>query len=239
MPLKIKLKLTLDEMYSGLKKKVMVKRYVRNGKESIKCSKCDGMGEILIEQRSVFGLVRNRQECLNCKGSGYIGGTEFSSTPVEIDIPAGVSDGHYMKEKGKGNEGVLESMDGDLIVYFEEIRHDFFTRNNLDIFVKSEIEFHQAVLGSKIEVPTLSGFVKLTIPENTKNGLVLRLKGKGMKKINRDNQYGDQYVQIIINIPKKISKKTHKLLNELKDEVGEKISFKKISKQEIELLKNE
>ena len=237
--LKIKIKLTLDEMYSGLQKKVMVKRYIRNGKESIKCSKCNGMGEIAIEQRSMFGLVRNIQECLNCKGSGYIGGTEVSSTPIELDIPAGVSNGHYMKEKGKGNEGVLESMDGDLIVYFEEIKHDFFTRDDLNIFVKSEIQFQQAVLGAKIEVPTLSGPVKLTIPLNIKNGLVLRMKGKGMKKLNSDGQYGDQYVKIVINIPKKISKKTHKLLNELKEEIGEKVSFKKISKEEIELLKNE
>ena len=226
--LKIKIKLTLDEMYSGTAKKVRVKRYVRNGKESIKCSKCQGSGEIRVVQRSMLGQIVNVQPCSNCKGSGYIGGTEHSATTIEIDVPEGVSSGNYMTLQGKGNEGVLESMDGDLIVIFEEIEHDFFTRNDLDIYLESEIQFPQAVLGTTIEVPTLSGYVKLKIPANVKNRQILRLKGKGMKKLN-GHQYGDQYVRIVVNIPKKINKKAHKLLEDLSQEIGQKVLFKKIN----------
>ena len=225
--LKIKLKLTLDEIFSGVQKKVRVKRYVRNGKASTKCSTCNGNGEVRVVQRSMLGQIVNVQPCSSCKGMGQIGGTELSSTPIEIDIPAGVSSGQYLTLKGKGNEGISNSLDGDLVVYFEEIEHDFFRRDDIDIYLQSEIQFHQAVIGTTIEVPTLSGFVKLKIPQNVKNGQILRLKGKGMKKLN-SHRFGDQYIRVTINIPKKISKKTHKLLLELSQEIGEKVAFKKI-----------
>ena len=225
--LKIKLKLTIDEIYLGVQKKVRVKRQVRNGKESVVCSKCKGTGEIRIVQRSMLGQIVNVQPCSSCKGMGKIGGTELSSTQIEVDIPAGVNSGQYLTLRGKGNEGISDSMDGDLIVYFEEIEHDFFRRDDLDIYLQSEIQFHQAVIGTTIEVPTLSGFVKLKIPQNVKNGQILRMKGKGMKKLN-SHRFGDQYIRVTINIPKKISKKTHKLLLELSQEIGEKVVFKAI-----------
>ena len=225
--LKIKLKLTLDEIFSGVQKKVRVKRYVRNGKASTKCSACNGNGEVRVVQRSMLGQIVNVQPCSSCRGVGQVGGTDLSSTPIEIDIPAGVNSGQYLTLRGKGNEGVSDSLDGDLIVYFEEIEHDFFRRDDLDIYLQSEIQFHQAVIGTTIEVPTLSGFVKLKIPQNVKNGQILRMKGKGMKKLN-SHRFGDQYIRVTINIPKKISKKTHKLLLELSQEIGEKVAFKKI-----------
>ena len=225
--LKIKLKLTLDEIFSGAQKKIRVRRYVRNGKESIECNTCKGSGEIRVVQRSMLGQIVNVQPCSSCKGMGQIGGTELSSTQIEVDIPAGVNSGQYLTLRGKGNEGISDSMDGDLIVYFEEIEHDFFRRDDLDIYLQSEIQFHQAIMGTMIEVPTLSGPVKLKIPQNVKNGQVLRLKGKGMRKLN-SHRFGDQYIRVTINIPKKISKKTHKLLLELSQEIGDKVAFKRI-----------
>ena len=225
--LKIKLKLTLDEIYTGVQKKIRVKRYVRNGQEAEKCSTCQGTGEVRIVQRSMLGQIVNVQACSNCNGLGAVGGTELSSSPIEIDVPAGVNSGQYLTLRGKGNEGISESMDGNLIVYFEEIEHDFFRRDDLDIYLQSEIQFHHAVLGTMIEVPTLSGAVKLKIPSNVKNGQILRLKGKGIKKLN-SHRYGDQYIRVTVNIPKKINKKAHKLLLELSQEIGEKVSFKKI-----------
>jgi len=225
--LKIKLKLTLDEIFSGIQKKVRVKRYIRNGEAATKCSACNGNGEVRVVQRSMLGQIVNVQPCSACRGMGRIGGTELSSTPIEIDIPAGVHSGQYLTLKGKGNEGISDSLDGDLIVYFEEIEHDYFRRDDLDIYLQSEIQFHQAVMGTTVEVPTLSGSVKLKIPQNVKNGQILRMKGKGMKKLN-SHRFGDQYIRITINIPKKISKKTHKLLLELSQEIGEKVVFKRI-----------
>ena len=225
--LKLKLKLSLDEIFSGVVKKVRVKRKVRNGKESIKCSKCQGTGELRVVQRSMLGQIVNVQPCNNCSGVGFIGGTELSSSTIEIDVPPGVSSGNYMTIKGKGNEGVDSSIDGNLIVYFEEIEHEFFTRNENDIYLESEIQYHQAILGDSIEVPTLSGNVSLKIPKGVKNQQILRLKGKGMKKIN-GNSCGDQYIRVTINIPKTISRKTHNLLNELSNEMGNKVSFKRI-----------
>ena len=226
--LKISLKLTLEEIYSGVQKKIRVKRNVRNGQKSSICSQCQGKGEIRMVQRSILGQIVNVQACHHCKGIGYIGGTEYSSSTIEIDVPAGVGTGNYMTVKGKGNEGISEEFDGNLIVYFQEIDHSIYIREDVDIYMQCELQYQHAVIGATVNVPTLSGEVKLKVPSGVKNGQVLRLKSKGMKHIN-SSRYGDQYVKIMINIPKKISKKTHNLLSELSSEIGDNITYKKFN----------
>ncbi|MAV64434.1 MAG: molecular chaperone DnaJ [Candidatus Marinimicrobia bacterium] len=226
--LKISLKLTMEEIYSGVQKKVRVKRNVRNGQKSDICNQCQGKGEIRMVQRSILGQIVNVQPCRNCKGAGYVGGTEYSSSMVEIDVPPGVSSGNYMTLKGKGNEGISQEFDGNLIVHFQEIEHSMYVRDEVDIYMKCELQYQQAVLGTTINVPTLSGDVKLKIPQGVKDGQVLRLKNKGMRYIN-SSRYGDQYVKIMINIPKKISKNTHKLLTELYSEIGDSVNYKRFN----------
>ena len=226
--LKISLKLTLEEIYSGIQKKVRIKRNMRNGDSPIKCNQCQGTGEMRIVQRSILGQIVNVQPCSSCKGMGYIGGTSIDASTVEVDVPHGVSSGHYMTLRGKGNQGFSKEMDGDLIVYFQEIAHDIFVRNDLDIYLECRLQYQHAILGTTVKVPTLSGHVKLKIPSSIKDGQILRLRGKGMKQLN-GHKCGDQFVKISINIPKKISKKTHNLLVELSKEIGEKITFEKFN----------
>ena len=159
------MKITLEEIYTGTQKKVRINRHMRNGNSPDKCGQCKGTGEIRMVQRSILGQIVNVQPCGTCNGTGYIGGTDVSSTTVEVEVPYGVSSGNYMTLKSKGNQGVSEEMDGDLIVHFQEIDHSIFIRDDLDIYLECDLQYKDAVLGTTIKIPTLSGKVKLKIPQ--------------------------------------------------------------------------
>ena len=226
--LKITLKLTLEEMYSGVEKKVRIKKQVRNDTKPEVCSKCGGSGEVRMVQRSILGQIVNVQPCRSCNGMGKTGGVENSTTLVEIKVPAGVGANDYMTMRGEGNQGFSKEADGNLIVHFNEIQHDIFIRNDLDIYLQCDIQYQQAVIGATIDIPTLDGNVKLKIPSGLSDGQILRLKNKGFKQPN-GHRVGNQYVKIMINIPKKISKKTHKLLEDISSEIGEQVIFRRFS----------
>ena len=226
--LKITIPLTLEEISSGVKKMVKVKRLEQsNSSSSSKCTYCDGMGEIKHVQRSMLGQIINVQPCNHCNGVGYIGGREKKIATVEINIPSGVSEGMYTTIKGEGNHSIINDNKGDLIVYFEEISHKLFFRQDNDIILDCWIEYHQAVLGEKINVPTLSGEVKLTIPKGIKSGQMLRLKNKGLNEVNR-NRKGDQIVRVNIKTLNNINTNTKDILQSLKNEVGDEVVFAKI-----------
>ena len=226
--LKITLKLTLEEMYLGIEKKVRIKKQIRNNVEPTVCSKCSGTGEIRLVQKSILGQIVNVQPCRVCRGMGKVGGLEDSTTIVKINVPSGVGAGDYMTMKGEGNQGISDQMDGDLIVQFDEIEHSMFIRDDLDVYLQCDIQYHHAVIGTTIDIPTLEGKVSLKIPSGLKDGQILRLQNKGFKQPN-GHRVGNQYVKIMINIPKKISKKTHKLLMDFSEEIGEEVSFRKFN----------
>ena len=145
-----------------------------------------------------------------------------------LDVPAGVSNGNYMTQQGKGNHPGEGGDPGDLIVYFEEKTHSMFEREGNDLFLISWIQFHHAVFGASIQVPTLSGKVNLKIPPGIKSGQVLRLRGKGMQELNR-NRFGDQLVRVNIETPKKISKKVKSLMENLSKELDNDEKFEKFN----------
>ena len=225
--LKISIPLSLEEINEGISKTVKIKRFEKSKTSKAKtCEKCNGTGEIKFVQRSMLGQIVQVQECGNCGGIGYIGGREKVTKTIKIKIPAGVSTGNYMTLRGEGNQSI-SGADGDLIVYFEEKIHDLFLRENNDIYLECEINYHDAVLGTEIKVPTLHGKVKFKIPAGINNGQILRLKNKGIKEVNRYRN-GDQYIKISIKIPKKISSREKKIILELKDNSNQDIMFKKI-----------
>jgi molecular chaperone DnaJ len=226
--LRITLKLTLEEMYAGVNKKVRIKKQIRNNTEPIVCSKCEGSGEVRVVQKSFLGQIVNVQPCRSCNGMGRLGGVENSTTLVEIEVPSGVGENSQMTMRGEGNQGFSEQADGNLIIQFSEIEHDIFIRNDLDVYLQCDIQYQHAVIGTTIDIPTLEGEVKLTIPPGLNDGQVLRLKNKGFKQPN-GHRVGNQYVKIMINIPKKISKKTHKLLGDISSEIGDQVIFRRFS----------
>lgn len=244
--LKITLALTLEEIYTGTDKTVKIKRFencnqcggsgAAAGSEPVTCPACEGSGEIRQVQRSFLGQIVNVTACHQCQGKGQVisnpcrpcngRGVEKKTATVNLEIPAGVSTGNYMTRQGEGNYPGQSGPAGDLIVYFEEKDHPLFTRDGGDIFLNSWVQYPQAVFGTTIEVPTLSGKVKLKIPSGIRSGQVLRLRGKGLQELNR-NRSGDQLVRINIETPQKYSKKAKGLMNELSHELENKVKFEK------------
>ena len=246
--LKITISLNLEEIHLGTQKNVKIKRFEGcgdcNGSGSdadskpITCNNCQGSGEIKRVQQSFLGQVVNIQPCNHCRGKGQIisnpcsvcngNGKIKNTAKITLDIPAGVSSGNYMTQRGEGNFPGDGGISGDLIVYFEEKEHSIFERDGNDIYLDSWIQFHQAVFGSTINVPTLSGDVKLKIPSGIKSGQLLRIRGKGMQELNR-NHLGDQLVRVNIRTPKKMSSKVKSILGDLAKEMNDEVSFEKFN----------
>ena len=244
--LKITISLTLGEIFTGINKTVKIKRFepcgdcrgsgAAPGSNPISCPSCQGSGEIRQVQQSFLGQVVNIQQCHQCRGNGKVISTPCSkcsggckiknAATVNLEIPVGVSSGNYMTQRGEGNHPGESGSPGDLIIYFEEKDHILYAREGNDIFLDSWIQYPQAVFGTTIQVPTLSGKVKLKIPAGIKSGQILRLREKGIQELNR-NRFGDQLVRVNIETPKKVSKKAKSLMEDLSKELNNDTNFEK------------
>lgn len=232
--LKIKLPLTLEEIATGITKKMKVKRYescddcsgsgARNVSDKTTCSVCQGRGEVQQVSRSMFGQFVNIQPCSNCDGTGEIiahpckschgDGRVRKESVVSAKIPAGVHTGNYMTLKGEGNAARRGGAQGDLIVLIDEKEHDLFIRDDDNIYLELGINIAQAVMGAELEIPTLTGKVNLKIPAGSQSGKLLRLRGKGIPRIN-SHMVGDQMVKVQIETPLKPSKQERELFKQL------------------------
>ncbi len=232
--LKITLKLTLEEIASGTTKKVKIKKYNKcstcNGtgaKSSAAfktCSVCNGTGEIRQVSRSIFGQFVNIAACNNCGGTGRViaercttcsgeGRIQDEST-IKINVPAGVSDGNYMTLRSEGNAGKNGGPAGDIIVVFEELQHELFTRDGDNVIYDLYISYPDAVMGIEVEVPTLNGKAKLKIEPGTQAGKFLKMREKGIQHLNSHGA-GDELVKVNIYVPKNVTAKEKELLKEL------------------------
>lgn len=234
--LQIRLRLTLEEIATGTKKKIKVKKQIHceecNGSGSAKysrtisCPVCKGSGEIRQVSQSLFGQFVNVQTCHRCKGSGQtiespcrschgegrVGGSKM----VEVNVPAGVSTGNYIPMEGEGNEGLRGGRAGDLIVLIEEIKHDIFERLENDVIMVLPISFPDASLGTSVDIPTLTGKAKLNIASGTQSGKILRMRGKGIPHLHGAG-IGDQLVQVQVVVPTKMNSVEKKLITDLAD----------------------
>lgn len=235
----IRLSLTLEEIASGVTKKVKVTKLVpcatchgrgSSSGETDTCSVCNGTGQIRRVQRSFFGQMVNVSACSRCQGEGEVvrdpcatcggdGRVEGHET-VSVNIPAGVMEGNYMTLRGHGDAGMRGSGAGDLIVVIGEKAHPVFERHGTDILSDLPLHPHQAVLGAKVEVTTLSGKVRVEIPPGIQSGKMLRLRGRGIPGLG-GREPGDQLVRIIVVIPTKLSPEERKLYDSLGKITGE------------------
>jgi molecular chaperone DnaJ len=232
--LRVRLYLTLEEIVTGKEKKINLKRFEKcercggtgekGSGSSYSCPMCNGTGEIQQVSRSFFGQVVNIIPCNRCGGEGRIisdpcpecnarGIVERQKT-VNVKIPPGVSSGNYITLKGEGNAGSKGGIPGDLLVVLEDKEHEIFKRHGNDILYDLTISIPKAVLGGPLNVPTLNGKVKLTIPKGIESGSILRLRGKGIPKLNQYGR-GDQLIRVSIYVPPKISKEEKKLIDQL------------------------
>ncbi len=248
--LKVKLALTLEEINQGVSKKIKLKRMeacdvckgegTKPGTSLKTCPVCQGRGEVREVSRSLFGQMVNVRICSNCHGEGKVAeqscrkcggdGRIRVAKEVMVKVPAGVGTGHYITMRGEGNAGVRNGPRGDLIVFFEQEEHEYFIRKADDILIDMHITPAEAVLGTKIKVPTLNGKVNLEIPSGIQPYKMLRLKNKGIPHLHGSGR-GDQLVRIQVNIPKDLDNKEKSLYKNLlqnEDNITAKQRFSKI-----------
>lgn len=195
------------------------------------CPNCQGRGTIRVTQQTFLGTMSSTNPCPNCGGKGTIiknpcnkckgMGRVRVQKRVSLNIPAGIDDGQTLRVPGEGDCGVNGGPAGNLNVEVNVRPHPIFKRNGFDVECDVPITFAQAVLGDTIEVPTIDGNVKLTISEGTQSGTKQRLKGKGIKRLQRDGR-GDQYVNLKVEVPKNLTKKQKDLLRAFEDSLEEK-----------------
>lgn len=234
--LRIKLKLNLEEIAKGVEKKIKVKRNnsckpcngtgAKNGTELDTCQTCKGAGQVQRVVNTMLGQMVSSSPCPTCQGQGktiktkcgtcHGDGVTMDEDVISINIPAGVADGMQLSMSGKGNYPPGGGVPGDLLIVIEEEEHKELHREGNNVVYDLYISFADAVLGTSIEIPTITGRAKITIEEGTQSGKILRLRGKGIKDINGYNT-GDQLVHVNVWTPKQLTKEEHEIIEKLRD----------------------
>lgn len=245
--LRANLNIKFEEAAFGVKKDVTLTRIEQcpdckgsgcaAGTTAEVCPDCKGSGQVKTTQRTPFGMVQSNVQCSKCKGRGKIIhspcqtcrgiGSIRRQHKVNINVPAGIDDGQTISLRGQGNAGLNGGPAGDLLVTILVQPHARFEREGTSILLEQEISFAKAALGSEIEVPTLDGKVKLTIPEGTQTGTMFRLKGKGVPYL-RSTGRGDQFVTVRVVVPKGLNSNQKEALKAFAESLGETVETKGI-----------
>ncbi len=237
--LRVKVKMNLQEIATGIEKKIKVKKYVacqhcngtgaKDGKSYSTCSTCKGSGQVTRVQNTILGAMQTTSTCPTCEGEGKIinekctfcngEGVLMSEEVISINIPAGVAEGMQLSLSGKGNAARRGGVNGDLIVLVEEEEHPDLVRDGNDLLYNVFIGYPEAVLGETVEIPTIEGKVKVKIEAGTQPGKILRLRGKGLPDVNGYGK-GDLLAKVNVWIPKNLSKDEKKLVEKMREAEG-------------------
>lgn len=201
-----------------------------NGSSAETCPECHGTGQVKVTQRTPFGIISTTKPCPKCGGKGSVisnpcptchgaGRVQVRKT-VTVTVPAGIDDRQTIPVRGHGDSGVNGGPSGDLLVTIRVRPDPIFKRDGFDVNIEIPITFAQATLGDEIKVPCIDGNVTYPIPAGTQNGSVFRLKGKGIKKLYREDR-GNEFVTVNVEIPKNLTKKQKDLLSEFEASMGE------------------
>lgn len=202
------------------------------------CGECNGTGQVRVQQRSMFGMMTSTRVCSKCNGKGKIidtpcptcsgGGRVQKKKKISINIPAGIDNGQTLCVRGEGNSGTNGGGKGDLNVRISVRKDPIFERRDYDIWCEVPVTYSQAVLGAELEVPTIDGNVKWNLPEGTQPETVFRLKGKGVKKLQREGR-GDQMIKVNLEVPKHLNKTQKDAIINFENALGDKNYEKKTS----------
>lgn len=206
------------------------------GTQAETCSKCGGTGQMRFQQRTPFGTMTSMRACDACGGKGKIIKTPCSkcggkgrvrrTKKIQVSIPAGIDDGQTISLRGQGSVGINGGPSGNILVTVRMRPHPIFERDGFDVMCEFPITFVQAALGAELEVPTIDGKVKYTVPEGTQSHTVFRLKGKGIQHLQGRGR-GDQYVKVIVEVPKNLTAEQKNLLKEFDDSAKGKYTKQK------------
>ena len=225
--LRIKLKLTLDEIASGVEKKIKVNRLVRaEGVTFKQCTTCQGNGQVRKVVNTMLGQMVSTTTCPACNGTGQLidkrpagvdnSGLVSKEDLLAVKIPAGVSDGMQLSMAGKGNEAPGGGAAGDLLILIEEVEDKELKRDGNNLIFDLHISFIDAALGTSVEVPAIGGKVRIKIEPGTQSGKILRLRGKGVKDVNGYGA-GDQLIYVNVWTPKKLTAEEKTKLENLRN----------------------
>jgi molecular chaperone DnaJ len=239
--LRVKVKLTLEEIAKGVEKKIKVTKYVgcnscsgsgsKGGSSYSSCPTCHGTGQVTRISNTFLGQMQTASTCPSCGGEGQTivnkcpectgNGILKGEEVITMNIPAGVEDGMQLSMSGKGNAGARSGVPGDLIILTEEVEHEDFDRDGMNLLHDAFVSFSDAAIGASIEVPTLSGKARIKIAPGTQGGRVLRLKGKGLPSVNSYG-HGDLLINVNVWTPRQLSKEEKQILEKL----GQSENFK-------------
>ena len=204
------------------------------------CPVCGGSGQVRRQQRTAFGVMQTTVACDHCRGAGKIihnpcptckgKGAVRRNKTVSVNIPAGIDDGQTISVRGQGHRGSNGGPAGDLLVTIRMMSHPQFEREDTSVLYRLNINIVQAALGAEVEVPTLDGKVKYTIPEGTQSGTVFRLRGKGIPRLNSSGR-GDQFVTVIVDIPTGLNSEQKEILTQFGETLGADFKAKKGKKK--------
>ena len=237
--LRIKVKMSLEEIATGVSKKIKVRKQVgcktckgsgaREGSAVDTCNTCRGSGMVSRISQTPFGAMQTTATCPTCNGSGQTiktpcnvckgDGRVFGEETLDVDIPAGVHEGIQLSMSGKGNAGKKGGLAGDLIITIEELPHEQFTREGNNIMYELYVNIADAALGAQIEVPTLDGRARIKVPAGTQSGKIFRLREKGLPALQGYTR-GDQLIHVNVWTPKKLSDEERSILESLREMPG-------------------
>ena len=232
--LRVRVKLTLKEISTGVEKKIKVKKYVsckacngtgaEHGTAYTECSTCHGSGVITKIQQTILGAMQTTATCPTCNGEGRVitkkcpecngEGVLREEEVISINIPAGVAEGMQLSMSGKGNAARHGGINGDLLIVIEEEPHPELLRDDNDLIYNLLLSFPTAALGGSVEVPTIDGRAKVKIEPGTQPGKVLRLRGKGLPSVNRYGT-GDLLVNVSVYVPESLTSDEKNILDKL------------------------
>ncbi|MCB9799017.1 molecular chaperone DnaJ [Candidatus Nomurabacteria bacterium] len=236
--IQVDVELSFEEAVFGVEKQISLTKVsacgvcsgsgAEPGSSTETCDQCGGQGQVRRVQQTMFGAMQSVSDCPGCAGSGKIAknkckhcggdGAEKRAEDLKVKIPAGIHNGANIRLSGKGEFPGAGGVAGDLYVLVHVASHKNFERDGNTIYSEAHITYPQAVLGDTIEIDTLDGAKKLVIPAGTQSHQQFRLKGLGVPNLQRSGR-GDQYVKVIVDVPRKPSKKLKKLLEEMNDEL--------------------
>lgn len=236
--LQVQITLSFEEAVFGVTKEITVPRVescshcsgtgAKNGTEYSKCTDCNGTGQVRYTEQSIFGRTIRQGPCKTCNGTGKIiktkcaecngNGYRKTNSEISVKVPAGIDDGQVLTMRGKGNCGKRGGEDGDLHIIIKVKEHRLLVRDGFDLHLKLYVPFYTLLLGGEIEIPLAKGTTTLTIPELTQSNTIFKLKGKGIKYLNRET-YGNLIVTVVAETPKTLSKTDKKAIEELKKSI--------------------
>ena len=240
--------LTFEEAAFGVTKEIPVKRVetctscggtgAADGTQVETCTNCGGSGQVRVTQNFMGMTMQSSAACPNCGGRGRIIRTPCSrckgkgkirrTQKIRVDIPAGIDNGQTVPVREQGNAGVNGGPNGDLLVAVRIRPHPLFTREGANVLCEMPISFTQAACGADIEVPTLDGKVRYSIPEGTQTGTTFRLRGKGIPYVGYKNR-GDQYVTVVVETPTRLTREQKDILRKFEEVTAENANPKRKS----------